>query len=266
MILCADDFGISPGVSQAILELSETKKIDATSVMLNFPEVKPYLFRLRDLKDQIKIGWHVTLTGARPLSPLAANSGLVDAQGNFFGWKVLYRLASKDLIDRSDLKNELIYQWEKFEEDLGFSPHFIDGHHHAHQYPGIRETLLEVVEQKLSSRKIPIRSTGFSNLWIAKLLLRQPALGSRNAGLSWSGRSMKAFLKGRGIPSNRYLLGSYNPTEDTFKSIYQIYKNLGPNSDDIFYCHPGHPDAQLAARDSFVVPRAVEFEVLKSAR
>ena len=70
--LCADDYGISPGVNRAILNLIERERINATSVMVVGPAAG------RDEVEALKvagarhphcaIGLHLTLTA--PFHPL----------------------------------------------------------------------------------------------------------------------------------------------------------------------------------------------------
>ncbi|MGA7580068.1 MAG: ChbG/HpnK family deacetylase, partial [Pseudolabrys sp.] len=73
--LCADDYGISPGVSAAIRELIARERINATSVMVTSPhfngEQAGALDTLNSGKKRTAIGLHVTLTA--PFSPLSAN-------------------------------------------------------------------------------------------------------------------------------------------------------------------------------------------------
>ena len=70
--LCADDYGISPGVNQAIRDLAMRGRINATSVMVVAPnfsrEQVNALSALNVATQRVAIGLHLTLTG--PLKPL----------------------------------------------------------------------------------------------------------------------------------------------------------------------------------------------------
>ena len=71
--LCADDYGISPGVNRAIRELLEMGRINATSVMMVGPAIgRDEAKALKDVvegQSQCAIGLHVTLTA--PFYPLS---------------------------------------------------------------------------------------------------------------------------------------------------------------------------------------------------
>ena len=90
IILCADDYGISPAVSTAIRDLIARRRINATSAMVITPSFSnAEAAALRDVAaDHAAIGLHLTLTAPfRPLSrdfaplrngaflPLAAMAG-----------------------------------------------------------------------------------------------------------------------------------------------------------------------------------------------
>jgi predicted glycoside hydrolase/deacetylase ChbG (UPF0249 family) len=70
IILCADDYGISPAVSNAIRELIGRRRINATSVMVVAPSFnQDEADTLLKAAGQCPIGLHVTLTAPfRPLS------------------------------------------------------------------------------------------------------------------------------------------------------------------------------------------------------
>src|SRR3979490_2277631 len=70
--LCADDYGLSPGVNRAIRELIERGRLNATSVMVVGPaigreEVRA-LAAVTANSPRCSIGLHVTLTA--PFRPL----------------------------------------------------------------------------------------------------------------------------------------------------------------------------------------------------
>ena len=68
--LCADDYGIAPGVNAAIRELIERGRLNAASVMTAAPHLDTKeaaaLERLNAGNKRAALGLHVTLTGAVP--------------------------------------------------------------------------------------------------------------------------------------------------------------------------------------------------------
>jgi len=70
--LCADDYGIAPGVNAAIRDLVARRRLNATSVMVlapSFSRAEAHaLAALNAGEQRVAIGLHLTLTA--PLGPL----------------------------------------------------------------------------------------------------------------------------------------------------------------------------------------------------
>ena len=70
LILCADDYALSPGVSLGIRQLAEAGRISATGAMTCMPYWSSEAPALRALVDRVQVGLHFTLTDQRPLGPM----------------------------------------------------------------------------------------------------------------------------------------------------------------------------------------------------
>ena len=62
-------------------------------------------------------------------------------------------------IDKKQIFNEIDLQIQNFKKYLGFDPNFIDGHHHVHQFPLIKECLIDVIKKRKLVKKIWVRNT-----------------------------------------------------------------------------------------------------------
>ena len=71
VVLCADDFGLTEGVSRGILELARMGRLSATSAMTNCPAFPRMAPGLADL-DGVAVGLHLNLTTGEPLGPMPA--------------------------------------------------------------------------------------------------------------------------------------------------------------------------------------------------
>src|ERR1051325_4453110 len=107
IVLCADDYGLAPGVSHGILELLTAGRLSPTSCIVVYPEFTEDGPLLRPFFDQADIGLHFTLTSDRPLRQLLLS-----------GW--LHRLHMRDVRD------ELARQLARFASVMGRSPAYID--------------------------------------------------------------------------------------------------------------------------------------------
>src|SRR6266536_5964763 len=91
--LCADDYGISPGVNRAIRDLIERGRLNATSVMVVTPAIgRDEVAALQEAarkSPRCAIGLHATLTA--PFRPLTMHFKPVDG-GLFPAFPKLFRM------------------------------------------------------------------------------------------------------------------------------------------------------------------------------
>ena len=146
VILCADDFGISPGINKSICMLAELKKVSATSVMVVYENWDLYHRSLLDYKAHLDIGLHFILTEAPPLSPAKKIPSLTGKDGNFFKMSHFIKRAWLGLINGNEVLAELTAQYNKFVEYFGIEPDFIDGHHNVHQYPVVEDEVIQFIK------------------------------------------------------------------------------------------------------------------------
>src|SRR5450756_3230435 len=138
--LCADDYGLSPGVNRGIRDLIERGRLNATSVMVVGPAVG------RDEIDALQtavansrrcsIGLHVTLTA--PFRPLTMHFQPLDG-GMFLPFPKVLRAGLLRRLDPEIIHAELIVQLSAFSEMFGRAPDFVDGHQHAQLFPVVRD-------------------------------------------------------------------------------------------------------------------------------
>src|SRR6266404_6779237 len=146
--LCADDYGLSPGVNRAIRDLIERGRLNATSVMVVGPSIG------RDEVEALKtvaagsprcgIGLHVTLTA--PFRPLTMHFRPVDG-GMFLPFPKLLRAGLLRRLDPEIIRAELMVQLAAFSDLFGRAPDFVDGHQHAQLFPRLRDAFLSAVKE-----------------------------------------------------------------------------------------------------------------------
>src|SRR5262245_53147751 len=68
IVLCADDYGQAPAISQGILELIQDQRISATSCLVNGPDWHEQAQALLTFKATVDIGIHLNLTEGQALS------------------------------------------------------------------------------------------------------------------------------------------------------------------------------------------------------
>ena len=141
IIVCADDFGIAPGVSDAICGLIAAGRLSATSCMTALPHWTVGAASLQSVVAEFPadVGLHLTLTDHPPLTRA---SGL----GEHGRLPPLARLLPRALmrgLNREAVLDELRAQLDAFEDAWGAPPDYIDGHQHVHILPIVREAVID---------------------------------------------------------------------------------------------------------------------------
>lgn len=143
LIVCADDYAISPKVSLAIRNLLKLRKINATSAMTIskfWPEQAKYLHEYSASAD---LGLHITLTDFKPLtsmSKFAANDKL-PALKKLLLWSMFGKLPLQEI------KLEIKAQLDSYVAYMGQLPDYLDGHQHVHILPQIRNLIIEIYNE-----------------------------------------------------------------------------------------------------------------------
>ena len=248
--LIADDYGLAPGVSSAILELIERGRLTGTGCMTGFPEWQEAAVRIRPFRKRAAIGLHLTLTDQIAVT---GRSSLAP-DGKLPGLASLALPVRRGRIDERDIHAELDAQYDRFVEALAGPPDYIDGHQHVHFLPMVRKWLLARFDG--SANKPALRGApGLPGLDMAAAKIA--AIAALAAGFN---RSMQRAGFGVMTP----LSGIYDWRQpEKFTSTLRAAIDALPEQ-GVFMCHPGHVDDTLRARDPMQGVREVEFAVLSS--
>jgi predicted glycoside hydrolase/deacetylase ChbG (UPF0249 family) len=263
IIICADDFGISPGVSKGILKLAENNKISATSVMVCFDDWKQEAKPLINLKNQIDIGLHFTLTGAVPLSNPQEIPSLVNERGELASLGQFIKKCFLRNINSEEVKREFKKQLDSFVEFFGFTPHYVDGHHNVHQYPVVNKALIEAFKEKLGGQKFYARNTSVP----FNKAFRQGGNFLKIFPISLWGTPFKGLLETNEINTNSSFMGIYDWRQpELFGQNFKRFLRASSNKNGIIMTHPGIPDDILRKRDIYNDGRKKEFDFLKETK
>lgn len=255
--LCADDYGIAPGVSKAIRDLVIRGRLNATSAMtvaasLDRAEAQA-LKALNAGSRRVAIGLHITLTGKfRPLSTDFKPS----RGGTFVSLAELMVRGRLNLLDRSLLEAEIATQLGAFVSRFGQPPDFVDGHQHAHLFPQVREAFLDVVKEKAPQAwvrqcgGVPSRRI---SVWDYKTRI-----------LDRLSRRFRELAAARGVATNPAFAGAYDFASagaDDFQRLFPQFLEELP-AQGVVMCHPGFVDAELERLDPLTSQREREYAYL----
>lgn len=248
--LIADDYGLAPGVSDAILELIDRGRLTGTGCMTGFPEWEEAAARLRPFRRRAAVGLHLTLTD----QVAATGRSSLAPDGKLPGLASLALPVRRGRIDERDVHAELDAQYDRFLKALAGPPDYIDGHQHVHFLPTVRNWLL--TRFGASSRKPALRG--------APGLPRMDAAAPKIAAVAALAAGFNGSMRRAGFRVMAPLSGIYDWRQpDRFASTLRVAIKTLPEQ-GVFMCHPGHVDDILRARDPMQAVREVEYTVLSS--
>ncbi len=255
IILCADDYGFSPGVSKAIRDLIAKGRLNATSVMTIFPGFAEEAKALAETPSPLRAqtGLHLTLSGGfAPLTapPLTTRDGMLPSINQLLSPLARFKF------NRDAAGREIEAQIKTFIAAFGRPPDFVDGHQHVHLMPGIRKPFLETVARLAPNAWV--RQCGPAKM---RTLLtadnKTRVIGILNA-------AFKSQAKRVGLKTNPSFSGAYSfAGPDKFSDMFPRF--LDELTDGgVMMCHPGFADAILRERDTLVERRDEEYAFLAS--
>jgi len=260
--LCADDYGISPGVNRAIRDLIERGRLNATSVMMVGAAIDASEIDALEAVAQCSaccaIGLHVTLTA--PFRPLIMHFRPLEGD-IFLPYPRLLRAGLTHRLDREILRAEVTAQLAGFSDRFGRAPDFVDGHQHVQLYPQIRDAFVEAVRQ--AAPKAWVRQSGRDLPLMRRLI--SPKLASPKAlvldllSAQFRRRAAKADLA-----FNPGFAGAYDFTRNADFGALMPQFIEGLPEDGLIMCHPGFVDDILRGLDPMTDVREREHAFLAS--
>jgi predicted glycoside hydrolase/deacetylase ChbG (UPF0249 family) len=133
LIVNADDFGMSRGVTDAVILAHRYGFLTSTSLMVNMPAAEYAVQRLARVPG-LGVGIHLNICAGRPVLPAPEIPSLVGADGNFHSPASMIRKLWTWRVSPREIEAEFRAQirWMK---DRGITPTHADSHHHMHIYP-----------------------------------------------------------------------------------------------------------------------------------
>jgi predicted glycoside hydrolase/deacetylase ChbG (UPF0249 family) len=146
LIVNADDYGLTAGVSRAILDAHHHGVVTSTSVIAIGPAFGETVKWLQEA-PALGVGGHLALVGEDPpLLPAAEIPTLVDERGKLaLSWREFLPRAAAGRIDPEDIHRELNAQIQSL-VDAGLTLDHLDTHQNLHLWPSVGRVLMELGE------------------------------------------------------------------------------------------------------------------------
>lgn len=232
LIMKADDFGSTIGVTDGIAETIQNGIVRDTSFLTNSPHFE-YAVRKANEIGLKELGLHLTLTYGSPLLGKEIVPSITQENGKFY--RNPQSIPENFSVEEVEL--EFRAQLAKFKES-GLTLTHIDSHHHVHALIG--KEVVEVVMKIASEENVPVRRQNEAHIPL-----------------------MQAY----GVRTSDYLERSFggNEEQSTIPHLFSILEKY-KDEDCILeiMCHPGYVDDELKRISSFLYPRETELATLTS--
>src|SRR5579871_1756019 len=252
LIVNADDYGLTPGVSRGILEAHSKGVVTSTSVMISSPGVAVAVQDAVAGAPELGLGLHFTLsgTGSRPILPAEQVRSLVQDDGTFYPfeqWLAHYEQFSPDEISR-----ELTAQCECFTDLAGKPPDHLDSHHHViYRHPAALRTAFELAQRY----NIPVRNPGFEQELPGLLAGIPESVRDRSTA------EIEKLLAGATPRWPDNFEGGFYDETATLGDLLLILANLRDGVTELM-CHPGYAEDPLPFRNDYTDKREAELAAL----
>lgn len=149
VIINADDFGLTKGINEGILDAHINGVVTRATLMMNGLAVDDAI-QLAKANPTLKVGIHLALTYGSPLLQ-QTESVLTNTDGTFKYASTDNSLSEKEV---EQIRLEWHHQIKHFLES-GLTLDHIDSHHHVHGWSDLKDVVLELSNHY----KVPVRYT-----------------------------------------------------------------------------------------------------------
>jgi predicted glycoside hydrolase/deacetylase ChbG (UPF0249 family) len=240
LVLCADDYALNPGVTHSILTLARQARLSATSVMVLSPRWADDAVALRELRGQIDVGLHLDWT-----------SDFARAAGHGEGLAAVMWRSLRRGFDAQRVRDTVSRQLDAFEAQWQAPPDHVDGHQHIQQFPGLREPLLDVLQQRYGTQA--------RKPWLRISQVAQPGLKAWTIG-AMGASALQQWAQDHAWPHVSPLLGAYGFEGDEAAYAQRMAQWLQRMPETaLLMCHPA---TQAQADDAIGPARVWEHRYL----
>ncbi len=266
LIVNADDFGLTAGVTEGILDAHWHGVVTSATLMANGAAFELAVAGSRRA-PALGVGVHLNLSEGRPVVPASRIPTLVDDRGLFhLKPGPLLRALLRGRIDLNDVATELRAQISRAAR-AGISLTHLDGHKHVHVLPGIDNVVIRLAQEfAIPSVRCPLEGSpgwvpAFDAIRRGASILKQYLVG-REVSMFARRFRQKLDVAGLAYPADFYGLSYTGFLNSQF--VHELLVRLPEGTSELM-CHPGYPDAELAKTGTrLLAEREVEVFALCS--
>ncbi|HEY6442171.1 MAG TPA: ChbG/HpnK family deacetylase [Candidatus Acidoferrales bacterium] len=237
LIVNADDFGLTRGITDGIILAHRYGFLTSTSLMANMPAAKYAVDRLLSA-PRLGIGIHLNICTGRPILPPHEIPSLVDGEGHFHAPHIMIRKLWTWRASSREIEAEFRAQI-RWMRDRGVVPEHADSHHHMHLYPAAVMPFIRA----LNSEELLCARAPRSSVWPKGKSVGGPHEGSVGRRLSvHSYRSALQLIAFRNLRMPESRISFLSRDRHNLAALGECWKaalaNLPPGTFELA-CHPG---------------------------
>lgn len=266
LILNADDFGLTRGINEGIVQAHREGILTSTTLMANAPAFDDAVRHAKE-NPSLGVGIHLVLIDGQPVAPPEEVASLVDDNGrlpqslaNFVA-----RVTSR-AIRREHIERELRSQIEKV-RSAGINPTHVDSHKHTHAHPTVMNSVASVASACGITRiRKPFEELRDS--WNSTEGERGSAMAqlAASAAARITSRSFIAICRRYGLRSPDRFLGLARTGSISATVLRGLIDTVVDGTTEIML-HPGICDSDLRrTRSRLQTHRQVELDALIAAQ
>ncbi|MCL5773969.1 MAG: carbohydrate deacetylase [Firmicutes bacterium] len=226
IIIHADDFNLSPGVSNGIIKAFQEGIVKSTSVMVNLEGFENSV-RLLKQNPGLDAGIHINITVGRPVLNCRDVPTLCTDE-EIFQRGVEKLLTSANM---SDIQKEAEAQIA-LAKSAGLKLTHIDSHHYLHDYDEVTGIFSRIAEKE----GLCLRATS---------------------------EDMKKSIRRFKVKTPDFFFGEFFQENSKFETLEWIFETAAESVNEVC-CHPGLVDERLRNISSYVERREEELAILTS--
>jgi predicted glycoside hydrolase/deacetylase ChbG (UPF0249 family) len=246
LIINSDDYGLTDGISRAILKLWKMGIVTSVSIMGNVENEKYGEWLLEN--NIPSLGIHFNITSGKPVSK-GGKRFLTDIDGRFFNFPSLIKMLSEEKLELGAVEEEFFEQGEQL-KNWGLKLSHSDSHKHIHMLEPISPLFLNICrELRIDRGRFPTS-------------LGSALFTTQNVSKNDAEKLITKIVPTNFITTDCFL-GTFKVGEVSAITMDEIISECDGSTYELMV-HPGFVDEKLLKLSSLTHLREKEYENLAS--